>query len=173
MPLKKERVDLITQNIGKSKILILGDIMLDEYLFGNVNRISPEAPVPVVEIDSDNLLLGGAANVASNIRTLGDEAIMIGTVGADEASVKLSQLLKSRQISSEFLVTDNSRQTTIKTRIIANNQQIVRADRENRHELDDVIQNKVFNIFKSAVVFNFDLTAKMLRGTGKTFVVSA
>ena len=151
MLLKKERVDLITQNIGKSKILILGDIMLDEYLLGNVNRISPEAPVPVVEIDSDNLLLGGAANVASNIKTLGDEAIMIGTVGADEASIKLSQLLKSRQISSEFLVTDNSRQTTIKTRIIANNQQIVRADRENRHELDDAIQNKVFSIFQSVL----------------------
>jgi len=99
MPITAERIETIANGIGQAKILILGDIMIDEYLFGTVNRISPEAPVPVVEITSSNLLLGGAANVAANIRSLGDEPILIGTVGEDEASVKLAQLMKDKGIS--------------------------------------------------------------------------
>lgn len=135
--------------MGKSRILILGDIMLDEYLFGRVDRISPEAPVPVVEISSSKLLLGGAANVASNIRTIGDEPILVGTVGNDEASVKLRTLLSERKISSTTLVTDPSRQTTIKTRIIGHSQQVVRADREDRHELGPEIEAAVLDRFMS------------------------
>ena len=146
-----ERVASILSGIGRSKILILGDIMLDEYLLGTVNRISPEAPVPVVEISSTKLLLGGAANVAANIRALGDEAILIGAVGDDEASVKLSQLLKERHISRDFLVSDESRQTTIKTRVIAHSQQVVRADRESQHELDTDTEQRVLKRFMSVV----------------------
>lgn len=133
--------------MGRSRILILGDIMLDEYLLGVVNRISPEAPVPVVEITSSKMLLGGAANVAANIRSLGDEPILLGTVGEDEASFKFIQLLKTKGISSDFIVNDPSRQTTIKTRIMAHNQQVVRADRENQHELSDEVETFVFNRF--------------------------
>jgi len=149
MPLTTERIDQISAGMGKSKILILGDIMLDEYLFGAVSRISPEAPVPVVEITSDRYLLGGSANVAANIRAIGDEPVLLGTVGEDEASVKLSQLLKEKRISSDFVVNDPSRRTTIKTRVIANNQQVVRTDRENLHELDQDIEDKVFTRFKA------------------------
>jgi len=123
--------------------------MLDEYLFGSVSRISPEAPVPVVEITSSRRLLGGAANVAANIRALGDEPLLLGTVGEDEASIKLAQLLKQRGISSEYLVNDRSRQTTIKTRVIAHSQQVVRADREDRHELNDDTRNRVLKRFMS------------------------
>lgn len=149
MPLSTERIEKITAGIGRSKILILGDIMLDEYLLGTVNRISPEAPVPVVEITSSKMLLGGAANVAANIRSLGDEPILLGTVGEDEASYKFIQLLKTKGISSDFIVNDPSRQTTIKTRIMAHNQQVVRADRENQHELSDEVETFVFNRFMS------------------------
>lgn len=88
MPIKIDRIDKITANIGKAKILILGDIMLDEYLHGQVSRISPEAPVPVVEIMTESLSLGGAANVANNIASLGNTPYLIGTVGQDDASVK-------------------------------------------------------------------------------------
>lgn len=150
MPLSENRINTITSSIGNSRILILGDIMLDEYLFGSVNRISPEAPVPVVEITSDKCLLGGSANVASNIRMLGDEPLLLGTVGEDEASVKLSQILKTRNISNNLLVNDESRQTTVKTRIIANNQQVVRADRENVHELNEEIEQIVLKKFKNS-----------------------
>jgi len=149
MPLTTERIDQISAGMGKSKILILGDIMLDEYLFGTVSRISPEAPVPVVEITSDRYLLGGSANVAANIRAIGDEPVLLGTVGEDEASVKLFQLLKEKRISSDFVVNDPSRRTTFKTRVIANNQQVVRTDRENLHELDKDIEAKVLNRFKA------------------------
>jgi len=149
MPLTTERIDQISAGMGKSKILILGDIMLDEYLFGAVSRISPEAPVPIVEITSDRYLLGGSANVAANIRAIGDEPVLLGTVGEDEASVKLSHLLKEKRISSDFVVNDPSRRTTIKTRVIANNQQVVRTDRENLHELDKDIERQVFNRFKA------------------------
>ncbi|MCK4574102.1 MAG: bifunctional hydroxymethylpyrimidine kinase/phosphomethylpyrimidine kinase, partial [candidate division Zixibacteria bacterium] len=123
--------------------------MLDEYLFGVVNRISPEAPVPVVEITSDRFLLGGAANVAANIRALGDEPLLLGTAGEDEASVRLNQLLKEKRISSRYVVTDRTRRTTIKTRVIANNQQVVRADRETVHELDLETEKRVFSRFLS------------------------
>ena len=149
--LKAEKIQAITERIGQARVLILGDIMLDEYLFGSVSRISPEAPVPVVEITSSRRLLGGAANVAANIRALGDEPLLLGTVGEDEASIKLAQLLKQRGISSEYLVNDRSRQTTIKTRVIAHSQQVVRADREDRHELNDDTRNRVLKRFMSVV----------------------
>ena len=149
MPLNADRVDFITSRIGKAKILILGDIMLDEYLFGTVNRISPEAPVPVVEITSDKFLLGGSANVAANISALGDEPLLLGTAGEDEAAVRLSQLLKEKRITSDYVITDRSRRTTIKTRVIANNQQVVRADRETLHELDADMEKKVLSRFQS------------------------
>ena len=151
MALQAERVRAITEGMGQARILILGDIMLDEYLLGSVDRISPEAPVPVVEITSSKLLLGGAANVAANIRALGNEPILLGTVGDDEASVKLTQLMKQRDISGEWIVNDSSRQTTIKTRIIAHGQQVVRADREDRHELAPEVESKVLKRFLSAV----------------------
>lgn len=164
MPLKDNRIKEIIGGFGKSKILILGDIMLDEYLFGTVSRISPEAPVPVVDVNSDKFLLGGAANVASNIRQLGDEPILLGLVGEDEASIKLSQLLKSKNISSSYLINDKSRQTTIKTRVIANNQQVVRADRENTHEMDKETERKVLARFNEIVD---DLSAIIISDYGK------
>jgi rfaE bifunctional protein kinase chain/domain len=149
VPVKPDQLMKVVDSIGHSKVLILGDIMLDEYLFGAVSRISPEAPVPVVEISGTKLLLGGAANVAANIQALGDTAILLGTVGEDEAAVKLSQLLKEKGITRDFLVNDASRQTTIKTRIIAHSQQVVRADRENTHELDADTETRVFNKFRA------------------------
>jgi D-beta-D-heptose 7-phosphate kinase/D-beta-D-heptose 1-phosphate adenosyltransferase len=123
--------------MGKARILILGDIMLDEYLYGSVSRISPEAPVPVVEISDEQLRLGGAANVANNIAALGNTPYLVGTVGEDDGSVKLSQLLKQKNIAREFLINDRTRRTTIKTRIIAHSQQVVRADREDALEISD------------------------------------
>jgi len=149
MPLKETRIAEITSRMGNNKILIIGDIMLDEYLLGMVNRISPEAPVPIVEITSDRFLLGGAANVAANIKALGDEPLLMGTVGEDEASIRLNQLLKEKHIPHDLLINDSSRKTTIKTRVMANNQQIVRTDRENRHELDKDIEKKALDRFQS------------------------
>jgi len=151
MPITIDRINKITANIGKARILILGDIMLDEYLYGRVNRISPEAPVPVVEIQDENTRLGGAANVANNIIALGNEPILIGTVGTDDAAVKLVQLLKQKDIAQDNIIEDPHRRTTIKTRIIANGQQVVRADREDINEIEDVIEKRVFNMIGSLI----------------------
>ena len=147
MPIKIDRISKISSNFGKATILILGDIMLDEYLYGAVTRISPEAPVPVVEINNEQVRLGGAANVANNIRSLGDEPYLVGVVGEDEASIKLSQLLKEKGISRDYLVNDSERPTTIKTRIIAHSQQVVRADREDTREINGDLEKRILDKF--------------------------
>lgn len=151
MPIKIDRIDKITANIGKARILILGDIMLDEYLHGSVNRISPEAPVPVVEINNEQLRLGGAANVAGNIAALGNTPCLVGTIGEDDASIKLAQLLKEKGISREYMINDQSRRTTIKTRIIAHSQQVVRADREDAVEISSEVEKKILSRFESLI----------------------
>jgi len=143
MPLSRNRIDEITAAMGRARVLILGDTMLDEYLHGTVARISPEAPVPVVDIESTRQLVGGAANVAANIKALGDEPLLVGAVGDDPAAAQLRSLLVEKGISPDYLVVDKSRATTIKTRIIAHGQQVVRADRETRHDLVPEIEQQV------------------------------
>ncbi len=150
MPLSSQRIEEITEHMGRAQVLILGDTMLDEYLLGTVARISPEAPVPVVDIDSTRQLLGGAANVAANVRALGDEPLLVGAVGDDEAAGRLKALLADKGISPDYLVTDPTRLTTIKTRVIAHSQQVVRADRETRHDLNDDVEDKVFGHIERA-----------------------
>jgi len=130
-----QRLEQIFSQLGGHKILILGDVMLDEYIWGNVTRISPEAPVPVVEVMDESVKLGGAANVALNVKTLGDIPLLVSIVGNDKNGEKLKELLASSEISSQGIFVDETRRTTAKTRIIAHSQQVVRADRENTEEL--------------------------------------
>jgi D-beta-D-heptose 7-phosphate kinase/D-beta-D-heptose 1-phosphate adenosyltransferase len=156
--------------MGKARILILGDIMLDEYLHGSVSRISPEAPVPVVEISGERLSLGGAANVAGNIAALGNTPILIGTVGEDDASIKLSQLLKEKGISREHLINDENRRTTIKTRIIAHSQQVVRADREDTVEISPDVERLIVGKLNSLVD---KLDGVIISDYGKGMITSA
>ncbi len=148
MPNKTDQVVKIADNIGKAKILILGDVMLDEYLHGTVSRISPEAPVPVVEINHEQTRLGGAANVANNVRSLGDTPYLIGTIGLDDAAIKMSQLLKENDISHDYLVDDKERRTTIKTRIVAHSQQVVRADKEDAFEISAKVEKVILDRFE-------------------------
>jgi D-beta-D-heptose 7-phosphate kinase/D-beta-D-heptose 1-phosphate adenosyltransferase len=150
MTISSERIRNLVGAIGSARVLILGDTMLDEYLLGSVNRISPEAPVPVVDIDSTRRLLGGAANVAANIQALGDVPLLVGAVGDDSAAEQLRELLKQKDISPDYLVVDRSRKTTIKTRIIAHGQQVVRADQESRHDLEPDIENQIMDRIRQA-----------------------
>ncbi len=145
MPLTPDRMTHVCDRLGGSKVLILGDIMIDEYLLGSVERISPEAPVPVVEVASSRTQLGGSANVAANIKSLNDDPILLGVVGEDEAAQTLGGLLERRSISCEFLVSDKSRPTTIKTRLMAHSQQVVRFDREKRHKLNGKTEKAVLD----------------------------
>ena len=164
------RLTEITDGFDDAKVLILGDIMLDEYMYGSVDRISPEAPVPVVNISSSKLLLGGAANVAANICSLGGEALLLGTVGDDEAASNLSQLLKTKKISDDLLVTDLSRRSTIKTRIIAHSQQIVRADREDRHEVSPDVEKEIISRLLSVID---DVQAVIVSDYGKGVITQS
>ncbi|MBI5847768.1 MAG: D-glycero-beta-D-manno-heptose-7-phosphate kinase [Nitrospirae bacterium] len=119
----------IIKNFKNRKILVIGDIILDHYILGKVNRISPEAPVPVVEVTRETFLLGGAANVAHNIVSLGAHAAVIGINGEDMAGEALKSILQQKGVDCSGLFTEN-RPTTVKTRVIAHNQQVVRFDRE-------------------------------------------
>jgi len=120
----------------KAKILVIGDLMLDEFLWGKVNRISPEAPVPVVWVQSESFMPGGAANVANNIRALGGQVATIGVIGEDRWGSLLLHDLQSKAIDTSGVV-KLSRATTVKTRVIAHHQQVVRVDREQRERLPD------------------------------------
>jgi len=131
--------------------LVLGDVMLDEYLWGNVSRISPEAPVPVVEIVKESLKLGGAANVALNVKSLGDEPILVGVIGNDQNGERMIDVLNETGITTEGILRDNPRRTTVKTRVIAHNQQVVRADRENTEEISKEIGVEIIDFVKGKI----------------------
>lgn len=116
-------------------ILVIGDLMVDQYIWGNVKRISPEAPVPVVEVTKENLLLGGAANVAHNLQSLGGRVFIAGTIGRDETGKILTNKLTEKGFSTEGIIIDGERPTTVKTRVIAHSQQVVRFDREVKSDI--------------------------------------
>jgi D-beta-D-heptose 7-phosphate kinase/D-beta-D-heptose 1-phosphate adenosyltransferase len=128
-------IQKVIKDFRKKNILVIGDIILDHYIWGKVNRISPEAPVPVVEVTRENFLLGGAANVANNIVSLGARAAVIGINGEDIAGEALRGILERKGVDCRGLFTEN-RPTTVKTRVIAHNQQVVRFDREDSKYVD-------------------------------------
>lgn len=131
------RLDELITGCAKARVLVVGDVMLDQYIWGHVGRISPEAPVPVVEFDRESFMPGGAANVARNVHTLGAKTELLGHVGRDDAARKLRTLLGEQDITCDGLLASPSRTTSVKTRIIAHHQQIVRVDRETRGAVDE------------------------------------
>jgi rfaE bifunctional protein kinase chain/domain len=144
---KERAVDLISK-FPDITVAVIGDIILDKYLWGDVERISPEAPVPVVDVKKETVSLGGASNVANNIASLDAKAYMIGVVGDDENAKIIENLLKSKNINP-VLIKDKSRPTIEKTRIIAVSQQLLRIDREDRSKLSTEIEDKIINEIKN------------------------
>ena len=135
----EERLRAILGSFAGQRVLVLGDLMLDCYVWGDTARISPEAPVPVIESREETLRLGGAANVANNIQALGGEAMLVGVTGVDSHAQDMLRLLRERRISAGWMVADRGRLTTTKTRILARNQQVVRVDREDSTEISGEI----------------------------------
>jgi len=123
-------------NFGKSMILVIGDIMLDRFIWGNVSRISPEAPVPVVEVERETIMLGGAANVVNNLVSLGGNVMMCGIVGDDSTGEQIISKLNELDVDTTGIAIEHDRPTSVKTRIIAHAQQVVRYDRETRDSLN-------------------------------------
>jgi D-beta-D-heptose 7-phosphate kinase/D-beta-D-heptose 1-phosphate adenosyltransferase len=130
-PLGADRARALVAAFGRASVLVIGDVMLDRFLVGRVDRISPEAPVPIVAFDHEENRVGGAANVAHNVAALGGRVDVVGLTGADEAGERLAGELRDRDVSSAGLVVDRTRRTTLKTRVVTTrNQQVARIDYE-------------------------------------------
>jgi rfaE bifunctional protein kinase chain/domain len=127
---KKDRIREIFKNFNNLNVLIIGDVMIDSYLWGKVNRISPEAPVPIVAVSKKERRLGGAANVALNIQALGANPILCSVIGVDIEGQAFMDLLKTQKLSQKGILKSRDRITTVKTRIIGNNSQLLRVDEE-------------------------------------------
>tara|TARA_B100001093_G_scaffold519145_1_gene606741 strand:+ start:1412 stop:2854 length:1443 start_codon:yes stop_codon:yes gene_type:complete len=133
------------------KILVVGDLMIDHYLWGSCERISPEAPVQVVNVENESTILGGAGNVINNLRALGAQVGVISVIGCCEASDELKNLLKKIQVDSQYFVTQEDRITSKKSRIIAAQQQVVRYDRESSDEISIKSQSSILESFKNII----------------------
>src|SRR5579872_4649092 len=132
------RLAQIAAKFASQRILVIGDLMLDEFLWGQVSRISPEAPVPVVDVVSESYYPGGAANAARNVREFARATSLMGITGADAAGDRLLELIGKGGIEAKLVQRDATRSTTVKTRVIARNQQVVRVDRERRTPIEEV-----------------------------------
>jgi len=149
--MRKSRVREITRAMRRSRVAVVGDIMLDRYIWGVVDRISPEAPVPVVAVLDVSVRPGGAANVAWNLASLGVKAALSGVVGRDSSGAELTRLIEEKGIPTKNLVADPRRATTEKIRIVAHSQQVVRADFESAEPMRDAVLKKLLAAVKAAV----------------------
>jgi D-beta-D-heptose 7-phosphate kinase/D-beta-D-heptose 1-phosphate adenosyltransferase len=149
--LTKTRATEILQNLRDRYVLVLGDVMLDEFVWGDVTRISPEAPVPVVDVRRESMHLGGAANVLANLVALGARGSVVGVVGNDAAGRRLQTGLSDLGVQDQYLLVDESRPSTTKTRIIAHSQLVVRADRESRSPVTGKLEDKIVSCLKDAL----------------------
>jgi D-glycero-beta-D-manno-heptose-7-phosphate kinase len=139
------RIDIeeLVQKFKKTTLLVVGDIMIDEFIWGTVSRISPEAPVPVVAVIHEDLMLGGAANVVHNVHSLGGRVLLAGVIGDDQMGDKIKGLMTEQKINTGGLIVEAGRRTTVKTRIVAHSQQVVRFDRESEGPISTKSQESI------------------------------
>ena len=149
--LNEKRLKRIVSSFDEAKILVVGDLILDEFIWGKVTRISPEAPVPVVWVDHENFMPGGASNVANNIRSMGGSVSLAGAVGEDHRGGILQSLLREKGVGCDGIYMDSGRPTTLKTRVIAHHQQVVRIDREAQQALPDEILKKIIQYVRDEI----------------------
>ncbi len=133
----------LVNRLPKARVLVIGDLILDEFIWGDVERISPEAPVPVVWVKSESFMPGGASNVASNLQALGATPFLCGIIGKDERGKLLAGELQKRGMDTNGLIVDGARPTTMKTRIVAHHQQVVRVDREKTSEISGNVLDQI------------------------------
>ncbi len=149
--LSPRRVGQILAGARRTRVLVVGDVMLDHFIFGSVGRISPEAPVPVVDFQRESFMPGGAGNVARNLTSFEVPTELFGTLGRDFAAGQLKRLLTRNHIGCVGLLSNDSRNTTLKTRIVAHKQQVVRIDRETRDGLDAALTRRLLKRIESQI----------------------
>jgi D-beta-D-heptose 7-phosphate kinase/D-beta-D-heptose 1-phosphate adenosyltransferase len=147
--LTKKRAEALIEGFSRAKVLVVGDIMVDHFIWGRVSRISPEAPVPVVEVQADNLLLGGCANVLNNIYAMGGRVFGAGVVGTDAMGDRVVEEFRKRGIDEGGVAREPDRPTTLKTRIVAHSQQVVRFDRESRRSVAAASIERILTYIRS------------------------
>jgi D-beta-D-heptose 7-phosphate kinase/D-beta-D-heptose 1-phosphate adenosyltransferase len=161
----RKTIESLFSHIGSFRCLVVGDLMLDEYLWGKAERISPEAPVQVVDVVREELRLGGAGNVVNNLVALGAQVSVCSVVGEDENGRALLEDFRRRDVAIDAIFRDPGRRTSRKTRVVASNQQIVRIDRESRDPLSDEMEQQVCNWIRAhADQFNVILVSDYLKG---------
>jgi len=155
MNLKEKVLTIQTQ----PSILVIGDLMIDHYIWGNASRLSPEAPVPIVNVKDESVTLGGAGNVVQNLVSLGAKVTIAGLIGVDSSGADLINILRSENVNTDAIITDASRPTTVKTRVLAGRHQLVRIDRETTDpvskELEDELADKLTAIIDKADIIIF------------------
>ncbi|MBU2445488.1 MAG: D-glycero-beta-D-manno-heptose-7-phosphate kinase [Bacteroidetes bacterium] len=144
-----ERIQQIFEGLKNKKIAIIGDLMLDVYIWGKVGRISPEAPVPVVDVAEESFRFGGAANVGLNVKSLGGIPLLTGVIGYDREASIFDSILEESHFIKDGIFVDEDRPTTVKTRIIAHSQHVVRIDKEDRNNISEEFESKILNYLKS------------------------
>lgn len=164
------RLESLLSAFGQKRLLVVGDVMLDQFIWGAVSRISPEAPVPVVEVKNENAYPGGAANVARNLLPFCARVSVAGLVGDDGFANQLDDLLTASGIDTAGLLRDPDYQTIVKTRIVARNQQVVRIDRETRRALSDAMRDRALNILSHLLP---EVDAVILEDYGKGFLTQS
>lgn len=174
-----ENFQQLFQNFSSLKVGVIGDVMLDTYLWGNVDRISPEAPVPIVSLKEKEQRIGGAGNVALNLQSLGAKAFVLSVIGDDEEADKLNVLFAGQNIDTSYCIKSKSRITTNKTRVISRNQQMMRLDAEITNDLNDEDQQKLIELVeifiekeKPGVLIFEDYNKGVLTETVIHFVIS-
>ena len=145
----REKTVELLRNIEKKTIAVIGDVMLDRYFWGSVSRVSPEAPVPVIDVENETFHLGGASNVAANLQSFGIEALLCGLIGEDNMGKTFIDIAGEQRINPAGLYRDTTRPTTVKTRVIGNNQQIARLDREVRDRISKAGAEHIMASLKS------------------------
>ena len=168
--LAPKRLSGLLDRFRRTKVLVVGDLMLDEFVWGKVSRISPEAPVPVVWVQSESVMPGGASNVANNVRALGGQVCVAGVIGTDRWSHVLLDELNRRRIDTSTIIRSSSRPTTVKTRVIAHHQQVVRVDREQKGSLEPALVQRLI----AAIRKQLDaVDAVIIEDYGKGVIVRA
>jgi rfaE bifunctional protein kinase chain/domain len=165
----------IVKKFHNKKVMVIGDLLLDQFIWGSVSRISPEAPVPVLLVNKqDSYMPGGGCNVANNLAELGAEVYLVGVVGEDYKGEKLRELLAKRKINIDGVLTDASRQTILKTRVMAHHhpyhQQIVRVDREDGHNISESLSKKIIKYVEKNIC---NVDAVIIEDYGKGLITSS
>ena len=143
-----QRIAELFNGFKGKKIAVVGDLMVDRYYWGSVTRVSPEAPVPVVDVTNESVRLGGAANVANNIQSLGGATLLVGLIGNDHPGELFQEILRDQGMDTTGIVVDPARPTTIKTRVIAHSQHVVRIDYESKADCPEHIRHKIIDAVK-------------------------